>query len=80
MCLFVHRGICIEKKNQLDVTECFIGLMICSACFGHFYAHDLTKLTISDSHRLITLHIKDLYVNIPITETIDIARTDLLKQ
>jgi hypothetical protein len=43
-------------------------------------AHDLTKLTISDSHRLITLDIKDLYVNIPITETIDIFRTQLLKQ
>ena len=30
---------CVEKKNQLDVTECFIGLMICSTCFWHFYAH-----------------------------------------
>ena len=42
-------------------------------------AHDLSKLTISDSHRLITLDIKDLYVNIPITETTDFARTQLLK-
>ena len=32
-------SICVEKKNQLDVTECFIALMICSTCFGHFYAH-----------------------------------------
>ena len=31
--------LCVEKKNQLDVTECFIVLMICSTCFGHFYAH-----------------------------------------
>jgi hypothetical protein len=30
---------CVEKKNQLDVTECFIALMICSKCFGNFYAH-----------------------------------------
>ena len=30
---------CVEKKNHLDVTECFIALMICSTCFGHFYAH-----------------------------------------
>ena len=30
---------CVEKKNQLDVTECFIALTICSTCFGHFYAH-----------------------------------------
>ena len=35
----VHRCICIEKKNQLDVTECFIALIICSTCFGLFYAH-----------------------------------------
>jgi len=41
-------------------------------------AQDLTKLNINKKHRLITLDIKDLYVNIPITETIDIARTQLL--
>ena len=38
VCLSVHRCICVEKKNQLDVTECFIALMIRSTCFGHFYA------------------------------------------
>ena len=27
-----------REENQL-VTECFITLMICSTCFGHFYAH-----------------------------------------
>jgi len=30
---------CVEKKTHLDATECFIALIICSACFGHFYAH-----------------------------------------
>ena len=30
---------CVGKKNQLYATECFIALMICSTCFGHFYAH-----------------------------------------
>ena len=39
MCLSVYRCIWIEKKNQLDATEWFIALTICSACFGHFYAH-----------------------------------------
>ena len=39
VCLSVNRCICAEKKNQLDVTECFIALMICSVCFGHFSAH-----------------------------------------
>ena len=31
--------LCVEKKNHLDATECFIALIICSTCFGHFYAH-----------------------------------------
>ena len=29
----------VEKKNQLDATEWFIALIICSTCFGHLYAH-----------------------------------------
>jgi len=37
--LFIHRCICVEKKNQTDVAECFIALMLCSTYFGHFYAH-----------------------------------------
>jgi len=41
--------------------------------------NDLVKLTITDKHRLITLDINDLYVNIPLKETIDITRTQLLK-
>jgi len=28
-----------RKKNQLDATECFIALIICSTCFGHLYTH-----------------------------------------
>jgi len=28
-----------REENQLDATECFIALIICSTCFGHFYAH-----------------------------------------
>jgi len=28
-----------REENQLDVTEYFTALMICSTCFGHFYAH-----------------------------------------
>ena len=26
-----------KEENQLDVTECFIALMIRSTCFGHLY-------------------------------------------
>jgi hypothetical protein len=42
-------------------------------------AIDLVKLNINDKHKLITLDIKDLYVNILLKETIDITRTQLLK-
>jgi len=31
--------ICVEKKNKLDGIEWFIAPIICSTCFGHFYAH-----------------------------------------
>ena len=38
-CLSVHFCICVEKKNQLDATEWFIALIICSTSFGQLYAH-----------------------------------------
>ena len=28
-----------REENQLDATECFIAIQICSTCFGHSYAH-----------------------------------------
>jgi len=28
-----------REENQLDATECFIALIICSTCFGHLYVH-----------------------------------------
>jgi predicted membrane protein len=39
VCLSMHRCMCVEKKNQLNATEWFIALIICSTCFGHFNAH-----------------------------------------
>jgi len=42
-------------------------------------ANDLTKLKIDENHRMITLDIKDLYVNIPIQETLWIAKNLLLE-
>ena len=26
-----------REENQLDATECFIAIIICSTCFGHSY-------------------------------------------
>jgi hypothetical protein len=28
-----------REENQLDATEWFIALIICSTCFGHLYAN-----------------------------------------
>jgi hypothetical protein len=42
-------------------------------------ANDLIKLEITDTHKLITFDIKDLYVNIPIQETINIAQKRMAK-
>ena len=44
VCLSVHRCICVEKKNQLDATEWFIALVICSACFGHRSARNMLSI------------------------------------
>ena len=42
-------------------------------------ANDLTKLQTHENHRMITLDIKDIYVNIPIVETLDIIKARLLQ-
>ena len=39
-CIFVHAFLYMcGEGNQLDVTEWFIALIICSTCFGHLHAH-----------------------------------------
>jgi hypothetical protein len=42
-------------------------------------AMDLTKLEIHENHSLITIDIKDLHVNIPVTETLSTIKTKLLQ-
>ena len=42
-------------------------------------ALDLTKLKLHENHRMITFDIKDLYVNIPIDETISFLEAKLLE-
>ena len=34
-----HTCVCAEKEYQLDATKWFIALIMCSTCFGYFYAH-----------------------------------------
>jgi hypothetical protein len=42
-------------------------------------AHELVKLHINTHHRLLTLDIKDLYVSVPIQETLNLTKTQLTK-
>ena len=42
-------------------------------------ANDLTKLEMHENHKMISFDIKDLYVNIPIDETLNIVKSKLLK-
>jgi len=38
--MFVRASLYMRREeSQLDATECFIALIICSTCFGHLYAH-----------------------------------------
>ena len=38
--MFVRASLYMRREeNQLDASECFIALIICSTCFGHLYAH-----------------------------------------
>ena len=41
-----------REENQLDATEWFIALIICSTCFGHLYAHhqELEAILATQSH------------------------------
>jgi hypothetical protein len=42
-------------------------------------ANDLTKLETHENHCLMTLDIKDLYVNLPVSDTLNIVKTKLLQ-
>jgi len=35
-----------EEENQLDATQCFTELVLCSTCFGHVYAHHRELATV----------------------------------
>jgi len=40
-CMFVRASLYMRREeNQLDTTDWFIALIICSPCFGHLYAHN----------------------------------------
>jgi hypothetical protein len=39
-----------REEIQLDATEWFIALIICSTCFGHFYAHHQELETVCYYH------------------------------
>jgi hypothetical protein len=41
-------------------------------------ANDLTKLEMHENHRMVTFDVKDLYVNTPTDEDLNIIKTKLL--
>jgi len=57
---------CLQLKNQYNTPS------------SEILARDITTLKINE-HRMITYDIKDLYVNIPIEETLTIARQQLIE-
>jgi hypothetical protein len=55
-----------ELKNQYNIQN------------SENFAHNIIELKINEHHRMITYDIKDLYVNIPIEETLAITKQELL--
>ena len=51
--MFVRASLLMRREeNQLDATEWFIALIICSTCFGHLYSHhqELETILVLFSH------------------------------
>jgi len=70
----MHPCICVEKKNQLEATEWFIALIVCSTCFGHFYAHHQELKTICVLLPPMVCHAWLLVVGGQVSGSRDVAR------
>ena len=46
MCVCTCIFVIWEEENQLDATQCFFELVICSTYFGHIYAHHQEPATV----------------------------------
>jgi hypothetical protein len=60
-------------KNYITINNCY------NITNSVNLANDLTKLKINRNHKLITYDIKDVYVSIPIEETLTITKSKLLE-
>jgi len=65
------RQLNIILKNHLHLNNHY------NTINSNTLANELVKLKINDHHRLFTLDMKDLYVNVPIQETLNLTRTQL---
>ena len=63
--------------NRLNNLQNLRNRYIVKDCIA--IANDLKKLKIHENHRMITFDIKDLYVNIPIQETLRVTKILLLE-
>ena len=66
----------MNNNVRLNTTGGYIGNHY-NTINSNTLANELVNLKINNHHRLLTLDIKDLYVNIPIQETLDITEAQL---
>jgi NhaP-type Na+/H+ and K+/H+ antiporter len=67
------------KKFNTILTNCLHLDFLYNTINSESLATELTSLKINNNHRVLMLDIKDLYVNIPICETIHLTKAQLLK-
>jgi hypothetical protein len=66
-------------KHLAKILNQYITLSYCNVINSTSLVSDLTKLKIHENHKLVTFDVKDLYVNIPIDETLTIIKSKLLE-
>jgi len=66
-------------KHLAKIRTQYITLNIYNVINSTNLANDLTVLKILENHKLITFDVKDLYVNIPIDETLTIIKSKLME-
>ena len=60
-----------REENQLDATEWFIALVICSTCFGHLYVHhqQLETILVLLPHMVCNALVAKLLEQLPSSRT-----------
>jgi hypothetical protein len=83
----IHPVISNMKGQIYKISKHLLRMLSKHLTFNNHYnvinstnlANELTKLKMNENHKLVTYDIKDLYVNIPIEETLTFTKSMLLK-